>query len=59
MKVRIYQPHTHAGKRYTPGPEGIEIDLPEQDIAYLKQHRPDVLAKPKAEPTAAAETTKG
>ena len=35
MKVRIYKPHTHAGKRYTPGPEGIEIDVAEHDARFL------------------------
>ncbi|MEN1942656.1 hypothetical protein WCE55_02190 [Luteimonas sp. MJ293] len=37
MKVRIYQPHTHAGKRYTPDAEGIEIEVSKTDAAFLKQ----------------------
>ncbi len=37
MKVRIYQPHTHAGVAYAPGPEGIEIDVSATDAAFLKQ----------------------
>jgi hypothetical protein len=36
MKVRIYKAHTHAGVEYTPGPEGIEIDVAEHDAAFLK-----------------------
>lgn len=35
MKVRIYQPHTHAGVRHVPGPEGVEIDVSEQDRKFL------------------------
>lgn len=37
MKVRIYKPHTHAGKRYTPGPEGIEIEVAEHDAQFLER----------------------
>lgn len=37
MKVRIYKPHTHAGKRYTPDADGIEIEVSKADAAYLKQ----------------------
>lgn len=37
MKVRIYKPHTHAGRRYTPGPEGIEIEVSKSDAAYLER----------------------
>lgn len=37
MKIRIYKPHTHAGRRYNPGAEGIEIEVSESDAAYLKQ----------------------
>lgn len=34
-KVRIFKPHTHAGKRYTPGPEGVEIEVNEADAKFL------------------------
>jgi hypothetical protein len=27
MKVRIFKPHTHAGTRYLPGPDGLVIDV--------------------------------
>lgn len=37
MKVRIYKPHTHAGRRYNPGPEGIEIEVSKSDAAYLER----------------------
>ena len=37
MKIRIYKPHTHAGRRYTPGPEGIEIEVSKSDAAYLER----------------------
>lgn len=37
MKVRIYKPHIHAGKRYTPGPEGIEIEVAEHDARFLER----------------------
>lgn len=36
MKVRIYKPHTHAGKHYTPGPEGVELDVEKHDAEFLK-----------------------
>lgn len=37
MKIRIYKPHTHAGRRYTPGPEGMEIEVSKSDAAYLER----------------------
>lgn len=38
MKVRIYKPHTHAGKRYTPGPEGLDIEMEPHSAEWLKKH---------------------
>lgn len=35
-KVRIFRPHTHEGKRLTPGPEGIEIEVNEPDAKFLE-----------------------
>lgn len=37
QKVRIFKPHTHAGKRYTPGPEGVEIEVGAHDVEFLKR----------------------
>lgn len=34
MKVRIYKPHTHAGVRHVPGPEGLVIELPRDAAEY-------------------------
>jgi len=34
MKVRIFKPHTHAGVRHEPGPEGLVIDLPRDAADY-------------------------
>ena len=47
MKVTLYKPHTHAGKRYEPGPEGEQVDLPPDAVAWLRAHT-DVLNNPKA-----------
>lgn len=64
MKVRIYKPHTHAGRRYSPGPDGIEIEVSKSDAAYLERAgvtTPAVAAEgvgeAKAEPAGAAATT--
>lgn len=38
MKVRIYKPHTHAGKRHAPGPEGVEIDVSPQGLKFIQAH---------------------
>lgn len=46
MKVRLYKPHTHAGKRYTPGPEGIELEVNASDAETMKAF--GVLDKPEA-----------
>lgn len=35
MKVRLHQPHTHAGTRYVPGEEGIEIDVAAHDADFI------------------------
>lgn len=52
-KVTIYRPHTHAGTRYTPGPEGIEIEVDTAAAKFIKDVGAD---KPldKAERKAAA-----
>ena len=42
MKVHLYQPHTHAGKRYE---AGAEVDLPRDAIDWLREHT-TVLQKP-------------
>ena len=47
MKVTLYKPHTHAGKHYQPGPEGMQVDLPADAVAWLRAHT-DVLNNPKA-----------
>lgn len=52
MKVRIYKPHTHADVRHVPGPDGIEIDVSEQDKAFLD--RAGITARPLAARVAAA-----
>ena len=36
MKIRIFKPHTHAGKRYEPGPEGVELDVNEHDAKFIR-----------------------
>lgn len=36
MKVTLYQPHTHAGTRYVPGPKGLQVDLPADAVAWLR-----------------------
>ncbi|WP_303749511.1 DUF7210 family protein [Stenotrophomonas pigmentata] len=49
-KVRIFRPHTHEGKRLTPGPDGIEIEVNEPDAKFLESvgatKRPDVAEVP-------------
>ncbi len=57
MKVRIYKPHTHAGKRYTPGPEGVEIEVREADARFLE--RAGVLTAPAAAADVQAEGATG
>jgi hypothetical protein len=48
-KIRIYKPHTHEGKRLTPGPDGIEIEVNEPDAKFLDSigvtKRPDAIAE--------------
>ena len=56
MKVRIYQPHTHAGKRFDPPAEGMEVDLPDHDVKWLEQNT-TVLVKPAAAALSAPATT--
>jgi hypothetical protein len=38
MKIRIFRPHTHAGRHYVPGPEGLDIDVPTDAAKWLVQH---------------------
>lgn len=42
--VTIYKPHTHAGKRLRPGPDGIQIEVNALDAKFLKDA--GVLDKP-------------
>lgn len=51
-KVRIYKQHTHAGIKYTPGPDGIDIEVSDTDADFLK--KAGVLDKPAAAPVAPA-----
>lgn len=53
MKVRIYKPHTHAGKKFNPPAEGMDVDLPEHAIKWLRDNT-KVLDKPKTDPAPAA-----
>ncbi len=57
MKVRIYQPHTDAGTHYTPGPDGIELQVSAQSAAFLKSlgklERPGKPRRTDAAPAAA------
>lgn len=57
--VTIYKPHTHAGKRLRPGPNGIQIQVNEHDAKFLKDA--GVLDKPAidAAGTAAGTTRPG
>lgn len=48
MKVRIYQPHTHAGVRYA---ANTDVDLPRDAIDWLRAHT-TVLQKPAGATTA-------
>ena len=52
MKVRLYRPHTHGDQRFDPPAGGMDVDLPEHDVKWLKDHT-KVLEKPEAEPKAA------
>lgn len=36
-EVTIYQPHTHAGKKLTPGPDGIRINVTAAEREFLQQ----------------------
>ena len=46
MKVRIFKPHTHAGVRHVPGPEGLVIDLPREAAAYAIAQGAQAVAPP-------------
>ena len=35
-KVRIFTPHTHNGKRYTPDASGEQLDVNEADAKFLE-----------------------
>lgn len=37
VKVRIFKPHTHAGVKHVPGPEGKEIEVSPAAAAWLKE----------------------
>lgn len=52
VKVRIFKPHTHAGVKHVPGPEGKEIEVPEHDAAWLREQ--GVLDRPGTKPAADA-----
>lgn len=36
-RLYIYAPHTHAGVRYDPPPEGVEIEVSAQDAEFLRE----------------------
>lgn len=59
MKTRIYKPHTDNGKQYNPPPEGMDVELDETSVAWLKANRPDVLEAPQVAESAAAEDAPG
>lgn len=42
MKIRIYHPHTHAGRQYTPGPDGVEIEVTPAAAKFIKARGLDV-----------------
>lgn len=42
MKIRIYHPHTHAGKRLNPGPNGVEIDVSPAALEFIRTRGLDV-----------------
>lgn len=50
MKVRIYKPHTHAGMRYEPGPDGMDIEVDEASAKFITtvgaDKAPDKVDKP-------------
>lgn len=50
MKVRIYRPHTHAGIRYTPGPEGVELEVSKQVADFLEKR--ELTKRPEPKPAA-------
>ena len=55
MKVRLYRPHTHGDQKFNPPPEGMDVDLPEHDVKWLKENT-KVLDKPAAEPKSSPAT---
>lgn len=53
MKLTVYTPGSHRGQRYNPGPEGIELDVTEDQAAFL--HRQGATTRPgSAKPAEAA-----
>lgn len=51
VKVRIFKPHTHAGQKLAPPPEGLEIEVTQPEAAWLKEQGLDKRPEP---PKAAA-----
>lgn len=52
VKVRIFKPHTHAGVKHVPGPEGKEIEVSPEAAKWLKdQGLTERPASPAAQPT--------
>lgn len=49
VKVRIFKPHTHAGVKHEPGPEGKEIEVSPAAAAWLKEQGLTERPKPVAE----------
>lgn len=37
VKITVYQPGTHAGKRYTPGPEGHTFEVTPAQAEFLRK----------------------
>lgn len=54
-KVRIYKPHTHAGKRIQPGPEGAEIEVTASQLEWLRRNGLTTRPQAAAEEAAPAE----
>jgi hypothetical protein len=48
VKVRIFKPHTHAGQKLVPPPEGLEIEVSATDAAWLKAQGLDKRPEPKS-----------
>jgi hypothetical protein len=46
VKVRIFKPHTHAGQKLVPPPEGLEIEVTAPEAAWLKAQGVDKRPEP-------------